>query len=112
MRRAGYVIIDHKNSPGLSAEVAIRNGLDPKYCGAGKTYEADTQTCAHCKGVVLINKLRTRPRGHCIKCDRYICDACHALSTLPNYIHTPFEKIIDNALAGLANPLEFFTGSR
>jgi hypothetical protein len=112
MKREGYVIIDHTNSPGLPAEIAIRNGLDPKYTGAGKKYEAATQTCNHCKGVVLINKLRTRPRAHCPKCNGYICDGCAYETTLPLYVHTPFEKKIDIALAGQANLLEFLPGPK
>ena len=42
-------------------------------------YESATITCVHCNTIVILNPQRTRPRGHCAKCDAYICDnpICH-----------------------------------
>lgn len=99
MRRdGGYLIIDHRNSPGLPEEVALAMGLDPKLVGAGKILEASTVTCAHCKGTVMKNPLRTRERTYCPKCRdtsdnaRYVCDGCALEMRMPDYTHTPFEK--------------------
>ena len=79
MQKEGYLIIDHRASPGLTAEQAMAMGLDPKLMGEGKLMEAATLTCNHCFSVSIRNPLRTRERGHCRKCDSYICDnpACH-----------------------------------
>ena len=79
MRKEGYLTIDHRASPGLTQSQALWMGLDPKQVGEGKFMEAGTLTCCHCNSVVILNPLRIRERGHCRKCDAYICDnpACH-----------------------------------
>lgn len=58
----GYLQIDHRFSPGLPGT--------PE----GAMLEAATHTCAHCHAIVVLNPKRTRPRGYCAKCDRYVCD--------------------------------------
>ena len=78
----GYICIDHKESPGFTdqdAKTVARVSLMP-FLGRGKKFEAATDTCAHCIAgkVVIRNPLRTRPRGHCTKCDHFICDPCQA----------------------------------
>lgn len=99
-RHEGYLIVDHRNSPGLPADVAKASGFDPKHCGEGKVMEAATITCSHCKVVVVVNPLRTRERAYCRRCDHYICDGCHEASKNPNYVHTSFEKVRDEVLSG------------
>jgi len=69
----GYLMIDHRDSPGLTREQVGTDALGP-----GKLYESATFTCSHCQTVVVINPRRTRERGYCPKCDHYICDACEA----------------------------------
>lgn len=97
LRKPGYLIIDHRASPGLSAEIAQKAGYDPFLCGEGKTFEADTQTCSHCKLVVIMNPERIRTRGHCVYCNHYVCDQCTAAMLHPDYVHTPFAKLVDVA---------------
>lgn len=60
----------------------------------GKLMEFPTLTCQHCNMIVVLNNLRTRPRGHCTRCSRYICDDCMKLGEC-NYV----EEMIDLALA-------------
>lgn len=73
----GYLMIDHRASPGISDEVMLKQGLP---AGAGKgLFEAPTFTCSHCETVVVINPLRNRERTFCGKCDHYICDRCGAV---------------------------------
>ncbi len=72
----GEILIDHRSGPGLPEEVARFIGVDPKYVRAGTTYESATNTCAHCQATVVINPERTRERGWCPKCDKYLCDEC------------------------------------
>ena len=70
----GYLLIDHRAGPGISAEQAARAGLPPgSHCGI---FEAPTYTCRHCQRVVVINPLRTRDREYCPGCNHYICDDC------------------------------------
>lgn len=92
MQRKGYILVDHRASPGLPPDIAIACGYHPDQVGEGKILEANTLTCSHCKGVQIMNPLRTRERGHCFKCNHYICDTCWAQSRLPDYSHTPYEK--------------------
>ena len=76
----GYLCIDHSESPGFNAEVAKaghRTSL-VRQLGKGQKFQAATNTCSHCSKVVVQNPDRTRPRGHCHKCDMFLCDPCHA----------------------------------
>lgn len=94
--KEGYLLIDHRASPGISEDVALQLGMDPKQCGEGKMLEAATLTCSHCKSTLMKNPYRIRERNFCIKCSgHYICDGCHAEAQLPNYSHLPFEKFAD-----------------
>lgn len=83
----GYLMVDHRASPGLPEAVALRMGLDPLALGEGKVFEASTVGCPHCGSHVVLNPMRTRERGHCMKCNRYICDACTAAMRDPDYVH-------------------------
>lgn len=69
----GYLMIDHRNSPGVTPEEAA--GFGPAVPG-GQLYESATNTCGHCMCEVVLNPQRTRERGYCPKCDQYLCDAC------------------------------------
>ena len=68
----GYLLIDHRFSPGLSEDEApsvpliARQGL----------FETKTLTCSHCPDVAIVNPARQRERGYCRGCNRYICDRC------------------------------------
>lgn len=95
-QREGYLLIDHSASPGIPEDLAVRLGLDPHLVREGKVMEAATYTCAHCKGAVVKNPLRTRERASCMKCGgKYICDNCALEVRLPGYSHTPFDKKVD-----------------
>lgn len=76
-RLEGYLMIDHRASPGLTPELERACGLPP---GAGQgMFEASTYSCSHCQAIVILNPARTRERAYCSKCDRYLCDGCGAL---------------------------------
>lgn len=97
MKQMGYLMVDHRASPGLTEQEALIAGYDPRLSGEGKVYEADTMTCAHCKNVVVKNPFRTRDRPHCYQCDHYICDIC-AVKAKTEDVHMPFTKFIDITL--------------
>jgi hypothetical protein len=63
-RFEGYYLLDHTQSPGN------------KKATEGKVFESATYTCSHCNRIVLLHPDRTRARGYCPGCDRYVCDAC------------------------------------
>jgi len=99
MKDGGYLMVDHRFSPGLPEDVARASGYDPKHCGEGKLFEAASLTCAHCKCAVVKNPLRQREREVCPKCSHhYICDFCAADARKPDYDHMPFEKLRDVSL--------------
>jgi hypothetical protein len=89
--REGELLIDHRFSPGLPPDFYKRIGLAGDACPEGTKLEMPTLTCCHCNAVVALNPQRTRARGHCHKCDAYVCDnpACHAACT-------PFSKVLDD----------------
>ena len=93
--REGYLLVDHRASPGLTEAEARFVGYDPKLAGEGQMFEAATLTCSHCKASVVKNPLRTRERPFCFSCYHYICDLCELESRHPGYSHLPFEKARD-----------------
>ena len=97
--KEGYLLVDHRASPGLPENVARFAGYDPAHCGEGKLFEAATMTCSHCKVSVVKNPLRTRERSKCSKCGwHYICDICAADMDRPDYSHLPYDKLRDETL--------------
>lgn len=88
--REGYLLIDNRFGPGVSEEFIRSTGKDAPIVGEGGLYESATKTCVHCHQVVVLNPMRMRARGHCRKCDGYICDnaACHLECV-------PMEKVFD-----------------
>lgn len=81
-RHEGYLLIDSRNTPGLTEEIV--KGIDadlPAHAGRGM-FEAPTYTCSHCCAVVVLNPRRTRERAYCSGCDHYLCDACGAAKAM------------------------------
>lgn len=106
MRHEGYLLVDHRASPGLPEDLAFKFGYDPKLVKEGKIYEAGTLTCSHCKSTVVKNPFRQRERNFCQKCGgKYICDGCAFQASLPDYSHFPFEKKVDLVKEGKALPI-------
>lgn len=103
MQREGYLLFDHRASPGLPEDFARAMGMDPALAKEGKVFEAATLTCAHCKTVVMKNPYRLRERSACMKCGgKYICDGCGFAAYHPDYDHSPFEKQRDQLADCLA----------
>ncbi len=94
----GYLVIDHRASPGMSPDLARASGFDPREVSEGKILEGSTLTCCHCKTTVFKNPLRTRARESCYQCNHYICDFCHADMQRSDYVHTPYEAKVEQAI--------------
>ena len=90
--KEGYLLMDHRDSPGLPDEMVVRAGM-PVGCGQGRQ-EMPTFTCTHCCRVVIMNPNRRRDRAYCSKCDRYICDVCGAAMAASG-VCKPFSQIVD-----------------
>lgn len=92
---AGYLIVDHSASPGLTpADVAGVPGAVAVPGGA--TFERDLIACSHCERVIKLDPTRTRERGHCPKCDHYVCDWCNAMRIKTGEC-LPMDKVLDLA---------------
>lgn len=94
--REGYVLIDHRESPGFSCDEmpsAYRAGIP---VGPGKMFEGATNTCSHCQRVVVMNPDRLRQRAWCSNCDHYICDQCGVTMKLTGVCNS-FERQIEKA---------------
>src|SRR5579872_5282260 len=90
MKNEGYLLVDHRSSPGLSETEALKFGYHPSQVKEGAVFEASTVQCNHCGCSVVLNPLRKRERAHCWKCSRYICDVCNAATQEPGYIHVGY----------------------
>ena len=105
-------MVDHRAGAGLSEEVARLCGYDPAMVKAGTVYEVATVTCSHCKFPFPLNRSRTYTATtlrlvlsggvYCKKCDHYICGYCHRDSQAPDYVHTPFDKLVDAVMDAAA----------
>ena len=99
-QREGYLLIDHRASPGLPEHIAVASGFDPRDLAGGRMFEAATLTCKHCKTTVIKNPWRGRERHTCARCGYgFICDECALEARMPGYDHTPFEAKIDRAFS-------------
>lgn len=74
--REAYILIDHRNSPGISQEFMRANNLDGPAVGAGITFESAMSVCHCCQRDIILNPNRTRERAWCMKHDAYLCDEC------------------------------------
>lgn len=99
----GYLFVDHRASPGLDEESAIKLGYHPDQVKEGQVFEADTLRCNHCGTQFIMNPLRTRPREHCFKCNQYICDGCAGAARQPDYVHRCLDQQIDDYTRAFAN---------
>src|SRR5712671_4708519 len=88
-----YLMIDHRDSPGISEEEAARTGAMP--VGRGVMFESATKRCGHCPRQIVLNPLRQRERGHCQKCHSYICDDCNTVYAATG-VCRPWQKVIDD----------------
>ena len=70
----GEILIDHTASPGLTPEEV--GSFSEVVVKRGDRFESAINTCGHCSCVIVLNPNRTRERGWCSKCDRYVCDGC------------------------------------
>jgi len=89
----GVILIDHRNSPGISPEFMRANNLPGPAVGAGVVFESAVIVCKHCGTDVVLNPNRSREREYCQKCDGYICDSCGLMRKLGG-AHRPMIKIL------------------
>lgn len=73
-----YVLIDHRNSPGVSPEFIAQNNLQnvAPVVGPGQVFESAMVVCHGCGADIILNPNRSREREWCMVHDAYLCDAC------------------------------------
>lgn len=93
---SGYLVIDHRDSPGLSpADVAGVPGAIA--VPGGDMLERDVQQCSHCQRAVVLNPGRVRTRAVCPRCQHYICDTCESARVTSGGACVPFQAVLDRA---------------
>jgi hypothetical protein len=90
----GYLEIDHRESPGITPELAAKIGCGTIPVGAGQTLKAATYNCPYCEALIVRNPERERERAYCRKLDRYICDGCDLKRKLGVELK-PMKQVID-----------------
>lgn len=101
----GYLLIDHRDSPGITPEQAAHAGNGTISVPAGKKLECATYNCSHCTRLVIMRPDRTRARGYCPKCDRVICDGCEVIRVASGGACKPFKQIVDEFVDKAAKTL-------
>jgi hypothetical protein len=96
-KKEGYLMIDHRASPGISEEFARAN---PGFRAVpeGRLFESATSTCSHCQRLIVLNPDRVRERGYCPKCNHYVCDRCEAVRVASGWECRSFERIMNESL--------------
>lgn len=95
----GYLLIDHRESPGITQAEAAQAGRGTIPVGKGMRFESATTSCSNCRRLIVINPLRTRERFYCQKCDSYHCDECAGLTKITGVCKTMKQRLdefIDN----------------
>lgn len=94
----GYLLIDHRDSPGVPDEIMVAQGLP---AGSGKkVFECATYTCNHCERVVVAYRESGSGNepGYCPKCDHYVCKTCEAARVASGGACYPFKAMIQDML--------------
>ncbi len=102
-RYEGYLMIDHRDSPGISPEFAAQNNL-PVGVRGGQLFESAIAVCNHCGSDVLLHPDRSRPREWCSRCDSYICDNCGAAAKV-GAPHVTYMQSLEDAYEELVKGL-------
>ena len=95
-------MIADNGGPCLTEEQARLVGVPMDYAHRS-VVEMDTLHCRHCGGVVIKNPDRVRPRGHCMKCQWFVCDPCSFKMSIPDYVHETFMEKADRMKSAKAN---------
>lgn len=94
----GELLIDHRNSPGVPAEMLRAVGL-PEQMGRG-IYEGPTYTCNHCQAgvTVIVGAFGTREKRYvCSICRKVLCARCAREKALTG-VCEPFEAKVEKAI--------------
>src|ERR1700686_5319728 len=105
--REAYLLIDHRNSPGITHEFAKANNIEGPIVGAGVTFESAMVVCHCCTRDVILNPDRTRERAWCMVHDAYLCDDCDAARRSRGEcvsFQQKWDQVVEAALKGLSIP--------
>lgn len=95
-RQEGYLLIDHRMSPGVPDALLHASGLEVVSARGGATFESATSTCSHCHAIVVANPDRSRARAYCPGCHHYICDGCEFRRVQLGHGCVPLVQILDD----------------
>lgn len=106
-RSEGYLLIDHRNSPGISEADAMRLrklGHNCPVMREGSVTEYATKRCCHCYTPTIYNP--KKHHGHCRKCDDFVCAGCTMRGGC-----TPMQKQIDLTFSDKKRIFKFLEGN-
>lgn len=107
-RKAGYLAMDHRESPGVSEADMHKNAPELKVTAGRGLYETNIVHCGHCQKGLVVHPLLMIDLPYCHKCDAHICEACKTTMVVTGEC-LPFSKIVDivqeAALKGLPPPI-------
>lgn len=89
----GYLEIDHRESPGITLELAAKIGRGTIPVAAGKKFQAATMHCPYCERMIIRNPSRERARNFDPKTDRYMCDDCALVRQMGGELISMKQKI-------------------
>ncbi len=101
MRQQGWMQVDN-GGPCLTEAQARALNLPLDYARRS-VVEVDLMHCRHCGGAVIKNPDRVRARGHCVKCDWFVCDPCAFAMSCPDYVHETFMQKADKLKTARSN---------
>jgi hypothetical protein len=70
--------------------------LSDNRVSGGALIERAVIICSHCQRAMFRNPARERARGHCPKCDHYVCDGCEA-ERVRTGVCRPYKQFIEDA---------------
>lgn len=111
----GYLMIDHRGSPGVDAEFIRRSGRTALAVGEGQMAEAAIFQCCACQRLIVKTSARADSRNFCRQCDSFMCDAC-AIASHQSGRHIPFtqvlERLFETAIRGGQPPSSLLIGEQ
>lgn len=90
-----YLLIDHRNSPGISHEFMRANRLAGPAVGGGQVFESAMAICHACGNDIVLNPNRSREREWCMQHDAYLCDMCGLRRKLSGHCVPLQKKLIE-----------------
>lgn len=99
--KEAYIMIDHTNSPGLTAEFAVANDLPCGVVGS-RMMESAMVVCHICSADIILGGDRSRMMAYCPRHDAYSCDNCVKTEHETGVPHTTYQQKLEEIYNALS----------